>query len=119
MIADYFEFLKKVANKNPSVIKLQPVREVIGADKGFIRFIIELRDYSELHIFEYVDSSLHRIDYSYHWQNKEKMLIKRWDNAPHHPKIKTFPHHLHERDIIKTSDIPTFVEVLKRITEKM
>ena len=119
MIGDYFEFLKKVANKNPSVKQFQPVREVIGVDKGFIRFIIEFRDNSELHIFEYVDSNLHRIDYSYHWQNKDKILITRWDSAPHHPEIKTFPHHVHERDIIKTSDIPTFVEILKRITEKM
>ncbi|WP_390091403.1 toxin-antitoxin system TumE family protein [Geminocystis herdmanii] len=22
--------------------------------------------------------------------------MKRWDNAPHHPGIKTFPHHLHD-----------------------
>jgi hypothetical protein len=23
-------------------------------------------------------------------------LIKRWDNARHHPEIDTFPHHLHD-----------------------
>jgi hypothetical protein len=119
MIEDYFEFLKKVANKNPSVKNLRLVKEFIGVNRGFIRFVVELRDYSELHVFEYVDSSLHRIDYAYHWQNKEKRLITRWDNAPHHPEIETFPNHVHEGDDIKPSDVPTFVEVLKKIGERM
>ena len=119
MIEDYFEFLKKVATKNPSVKNLRLVREFIGVNRGFIRFVIELRDDSELHVFEYVDSSLHRIDYSYHWQSKEKTLITRWDNAPHHPEIETFPHHMHEGDGIKPSDEPTFVEILKKIGERM
>jgi hypothetical protein len=119
MIEDYFEFLKKIAKKNPSVKNLRLVREFIGVNRGFIRFVIELRDDSEFHVFEYVDSSLHRIDYSYHWQDKEKILISRWDNAPHHPEIGTFPHHVHEGDNIKPSDEPTFVEILKKIGEKM
>lgn len=33
--------------------------------------------------------------YSYHWQNSEGMLFKRWDNARHHPEVATYPHHLH------------------------
>lgn len=119
MIEDYFEFLKKVATKNPSVKNLRLIREFIGVNRGFIRFVAKLRDDSELHVFEYVDSSLHRIDYSYHWQNKEKILITRWDNAPHHPEIKTSPHHVHEGDDIKPSDEPTFVEILKKIGERM
>lgn len=119
MIDDYFEFLKNVTNKNPSVKQFRLVREFIGVNRGFIRFAAKLRDDSELHVFEYVDSSLHRIDYSYHWQNKEKTLITRWDNAPHHPEIETFPHHVHEGDGIKPSDKPTFVEILKKIGERM
>jgi len=74
-----------------------------------------LRDGTELHIFEYVDSGLHKIDYSFHWQNKEKKLIKRWDNAPHHKEIETFPHHLHNGEAIMSSAEPTFVDVLKKI----
>lgn len=115
MIGDYFEFLKKVANKNPEVVNFRLIREVIGVKKGFIRFVIELREGSELHVFEYVDSNLHKIDYSYHWQNKEKKLITRWDNAPHHPEIETFPHHLHEGEEIKPSQELTFVEILKKL----
>jgi hypothetical protein len=36
--------------------------------------------------------------YSYHWQRSHGQLVKRWDNAPHHPEIETHPHHLHDQD---------------------
>lgn len=34
--------------------------------------------------------------YRFHWQDEKGTLIKRWDNAAHHPEIDTFPDHLHE-----------------------
>lgn len=36
--------------------------------------------------------------YSFHWQRPDGSLIRRWDNAPHHPEIVSFPHHVHEGD---------------------
>jgi hypothetical protein len=42
MIEDYFEFLKKVASRDPSVKEFRLIREFIGVKKGFIRFVIEL-----------------------------------------------------------------------------
>lgn len=36
--------------------------------------------------------------YSFHWQRCDGSLIRRWDNAPHHPEISSFPHHVHEGD---------------------
>ena len=118
MISDYFDFLKKVANKNPEVVKFRLIKEFIGVNRGFIRFAVELRDGTELYVFEYVDSSMHKIDYSYHWQNKEKKLIKRWDNAPHLKEIETFPNHMHNGEDIMASSEPSFVEILKKIGEK-
>ncbi len=117
MISDYFDFLKRVAKNHPSVKNFRLIREFIGVDKGFIRFVIELRDNSEIHVFEYVNSGLHKIDYSYHWQNKDKRLITRWDNAPHHRDIDTFPHHVHEGDSVNPSNELTFVEILNKIGE--
>ncbi len=119
MISDYFDFLKKLANKNPDVTKFRLIKQFIGINKGFIRFALELRDGTELHIFEYVDSDLHKIDYSYHWQNKEKTLIKRWDNAPHYSEIETFPHHLHNGEDILPSAEPTFAEIIKKTGERI
>lgn len=36
-------------------------------------------------------------NYSYHIRKNEKM-VRRWDNAPYWPEIKTYPHHLHLDD---------------------
>ncbi|MCU0285446.1 MAG: DUF6516 family protein [Acidobacteria bacterium] len=33
-------------------------------------------------------------NYSFHWQDKEEKLIARWDNAAHHPEVRTYPHHV-------------------------
>lgn len=35
-------------------------------------------------------------DYSYHWEHRaQRGLIHRWDNAPDHPELFTFPEHFH------------------------
>ena len=35
-------------------------------------------------------------DYSYHWEHRaQRGLIHRWDNAPDHPELHTFPNHFH------------------------
>lgn len=117
MIDDYFRFIKTIARKNPLMKKFRLVKEFSGVKKGYIRFVIEFRDNSELHVFEYVNSGLHKLNYSYHWQDKEKNLIIRWDNAPHHSNIETFPHHLHMKDGVKPSGEPTFAEILEKIEQ--
>ena len=43
---------------------------------------------------------VHIDKYSFHWQRGDGSLIRRWDNAPHHPEIASFPHHVHEGDEI-------------------
>ena len=38
-------------------------------------------------------------DYSYHWERRrQRGKLYRWDNAPHHPRVATFPHHKHVGD---------------------
>lgn len=36
-------------------------------------------------------------DYSYHWEHRaQRGKIHRWDNAPDHPELRTFPQHFHD-----------------------
>lgn len=38
-------------------------------------------------------------DYAYHWERRRQNgKLYRWDNAPHHPRVATFPDHFHEGD---------------------
>lgn len=119
MIEDYFKFLRIIAQNNPYFKDFRLIKELVTLDKGFVRFAIEFVDGSELHVFEYVNADLKKIDYSYHFQDKDQKLIKRWDSAPHHPQIKTFPHHIHYGEKIKPSEEPNLVNILKIIENEL
>ena len=65
------------------------------------RMRVTLLDGSQLQCVERArlhPDGLHTEKYSFHWQRTDGRLICRWDNAPHHPELSTFPHHLHEND---------------------
>ena len=50
--------------------------------------------------------------YSYTLLHSEKVIL-RYDNAPHHPYIKTFPHHKHKHDrVVSLPDhsVDAFIE---------
>jgi len=57
-----------------------------------LRAVASLKSGYVLHINEALGKDFRR--YSYHVQKGGEM-VRRWDNAPHWPDMKTFPHHLH------------------------
>lgn len=66
-------------------------------------------------------------DYSFHWEQRAvRGLIHRWDNAPDHQEVETFPHHFHDgkENNIKSSYLDVdmiiaFKEVLEFIRDKL
>jgi hypothetical protein len=42
-------------------------------------------------------------------------MIFRYDNAPHHPEIATFPHHKHLPRGLSESDAPRFADVFGEV----
>ncbi len=57
--------------------------------------------------------------YSYTLLHGEKLVL-RYDNAPHHPYIETFPHHKHEHDkVVPLPDpsVDAFIEELKSLVK--
>ncbi len=83
----------------------------------YVKIVVILRDSSRLFIREYVDEK--ERNYSYHWQDKNGNLIVRWDNAPHHKQIKTYPHHKHEKGKVKESFEITCEKILTEITKRL
>ncbi|GAB4437243.1 MAG: hypothetical protein Kow0031_19020 [Anaerolineae bacterium] len=70
--------------------------------------------------FEYVnetDNGAQRLKYSFHWQDVDGNLIKRWDNAPHFPKLPNSPHHIHHSDgnVSQVDKIPEMLTILETI----
>lgn len=83
----------------------------------YIKLYIEFVDNTELYVREY-NGEFERY-YSFHWQNTDGELIVRWDNAPHHKEIETFPHHKHIGDKIVGSSEITLYEILNSINEEV
>ena len=47
-------------------------------------------------------------DYSYHWEHRaQRGVLHRWDNAPDHSELSTFPEHFHDgsNKVIKESSL--------------
>jgi hypothetical protein len=62
----------------------------------------------------------HPIKKTYRYQYvKGKKSIFRYDNAPHHRRIPTFPHHKHVRNKVIAAGEPTLGQVLNEIADLM
>jgi hypothetical protein len=97
---EYLRYLKALLALENQVTCLNIIREESQGDSGLFRYRLDLQDGSLLEIFErfHVEAGNVTVTkYSYHWQSSDGALLKRWDNAPHHPEIATHPHHVHLR----------------------
>ena len=84
--------------------------------RGYIVGSLQFDDGSELHFREFVDMSQSdvRLTYAYHYQDKEKQLVFRYDNAAHKPRLPR-PDHKHTITGIELSAAPTLMQVLDEI----
>ena len=117
MIYLYISKLKAVLNASPIVEGYKVKKEIVGSFVGQIILEITLNDGSILHGFEYVVVSKGKIvreKYRYHWMS-ENDLIRRWDNAPPHRVIETFPFHIHTKSEILPSKEVRLEDILKSI----
>lgn len=95
--------------------------EILGLlqdeDFYYLRIKSFIIDNSVLHIKIYLSDK--EYNYSFHWQKETGELIIRWDNAPHHQEIKTFPHHMHIREGVKESYSIMLNDILKDIKSQL
>lgn len=83
------------------IVAVSLLHESAVGDVGYFRVRAYFVDGSEA---KFMERFRHRADttviekYSFHWQRADGSLIRRWDNAPHHPEITSFPNHIHDGD---------------------
>ena len=80
---------------------------------GIIGGTITFKDGTVLNFKEII--SLTDRNYRFHYMDKENRLIYRWDSAPHHKEVKTFPYHLHTSEGVVECKLVSFVDVLSKI----
>jgi len=96
---DYLDRIKAIIISESCIEDIFILREEIQGKIGFYRYRIIFEDGFLLEMFERFDVinfEINILKYSFHWQNSDSILLKRWDNAAHHPEISSYPHHIHE-----------------------
>jgi hypothetical protein len=96
-VREYFDriilFLK--GNRNVALVRIDKRIISRAGGGGYLRLRITFIDKSQLDVREYVSDTLKKLNYSYNYTSSKNTLLFRFDNAPHHKEIKTYPHHEH------------------------
>ena len=105
----------QILEKHKGIIKNYQVKSFKRfGHAGSLIAQVEFIDDSVLYIRDYLFLNGKR-KYAYHWQDRKGNLIIRWDNSPHYPELKTFPHHKHVGNIVLPSKEKNLLEVLKEV----
>jgi hypothetical protein len=79
---------------------------------------IQLADGSRLHVNEvHISGQLRK--YAYYRLTPTGEVLQGWDNAPHHPEIVSYPHHLHQQNLVHPSQVRSLADVLQQLEKLM
>ena len=119
MLENYLADLKASLTSSPIVYDIDILDEFITSVSGFLECKLIMIDGSVLYVTEYItihSDEIKRDKYSYHLQKNDQFLI-RWDNAPHHKEISTFPYHIHNKNGVNKSKPMTVVDILDQLSK--
>jgi hypothetical protein len=107
-----------VASGEAALVSVQ--MDLRSSLRGFIVGLLRFNDDSELHFREFVDTTLEepRLMYAYHYQDLQKELIFRYDNAAHRPRLPQVEHK-HTLAGVETSEVPTLAQVVDEILRQV
>lgn len=114
-IAEYLAKLDAQLQEIAPIIISSSIQREIDANlgMGFIKGRITFVDGSTLEFSEQLP--VERTRFRFHYMGAENNLIVRWDSAPHHRKLWTFPFHLHTPQGVEEHPAITLLEVLDKI----
>jgi len=111
--------------ENPAVERYFVIKFNITAIDGRMRVRAHLIDGGLLEFAEYIrldsDGQIVTYTYSFHWQDAQNQLQKRWDNVTHHPELDFAPDHIHFNDesIVGNPALPTLSTILIEIEDAL
>ncbi len=116
----YSRIIESIINTSSFVRSSMIYKKERESEFLFLRGDIQFSDGTELYFREFVrirrEFPPDRYSYAYHYQDADKHLIFRYDNAPHYPNLENAPHHKHigSEKVVSTS-ISDMEEVIKEI----
>ena len=116
MIDRHFEECERLLRGSALAAVVTSSRAHTSPETGYWRALVAFVDGSRLAVFEHVDVATGTpvvTKYRYHHMTAEDELVFRYDNAPHHPEIGTYPHHKHTGHGVAGTHQTTDAEVLR------
>ena len=118
MIEAYFIEIEQTIREFPNVRFVSLTKKIYNATQGYIGGSIIFENNHRLDFVEVKNTDIEqKLKYRYHYMNENQVMIFRYDNAPHHAEVATFPHHKHEGDDIKESPEIILYQVLLEIAQ--
>jgi len=114
-IAEYLAKLDTKLQEMADVILSSSIQREVDANLGigFIKGRITFLNGSTLDFSEQLP--VERTKFRFHYMDAENNLITRWDSAPHHRHLGTFPFHLHTPQGVEAHPAITLLEVLDKV----
>ena len=118
MSHDYFSKVQKKLDDSRWIIIEQSVNfDFVSEEMGIITGKLVFIDNSILEFMELVSKK--EVEYRFQFMDKNKEMVNRWDSAPHHKEIATFPYHMHTKKGVKESKKVNFFEILDIVVGKV
>jgi len=110
--------IEAAIRRSALVVTYDLVKMQLSINTGYIEGKVTFINNSRFVFFEFLRQTaagVEREKYRYHFMNGDDQLIFRYDNAPHHPEIVTFPHHKHLPAGLSENAAPNFADVFTEI----
>jgi len=118
MITAYFSQAEDILQTFPNIRTYTLQTKIYNATQGYINGHVIFENGWRLDCIEVKDTDIAaKPKYRYQCMDEEQILIFRYDNAPHHQYIHTFPHHKHSPHQVEESHELTLYEVLLEIAD--
>ena len=116
ILSQYFEDIEDSIRKLESANVERYEEEILTSSRANLRIRVRFLSGHLLELNEAIvieEDQLKHLGYRYHFQDQQNSLIFRYDNTPHFPDIKSFPHHKHKKNKVEDSDEPLILNVIK------
>lgn len=122
LLRDYLALIQQAVRTLPG-IHVEVYREqLFTPTRAALHIRFRLADASLLKISETLAveaDALVWLSYRYHWQAATGTAFVRYDNAPHHPELETFPHHKHLQESVVASQRPALPDFFDEIQRRL
>jgi len=116
ILSQYLGDIENTIRKLESVNIENYEEEVLTSSRVNLRIRVRFLSGNLLELNEAIILEANQIihlGYRYHFQDQHNNLIFRYDNTPHFPDLKSFPHHKHLSNKVEESGMPFILNVIE------